>query len=134
MVNKTIGNEFEADFCDLLFENGFWAHNMAQTRAGQPADVIAARHGVAYIIDCKVCSHNKFPLTRIEENQESAMLCWERCGNTSGLFALRLASDNSIHIFTLGELIALRIVGVRSLTEREIRDGMSFAEWVGSCP
>lgn len=134
MVNKIIGNEFEADFCDLLFENGFWAHNMAQSQAGQPADVIAARHGISYLIDCKVCCNNKFALSRIEENQESAMSLWENCGNTSGLFALRLPSDGSIFMLTLGELLSLRALGVKSLSEHEIRNALSFAEWVGDCP
>ena len=33
MTNKKIGNDFESDFCEILFENGFWRHNLAQTQA-----------------------------------------------------------------------------------------------------
>ena len=54
--NKQAGNAFERSFCEMLFSKGFWVHNFAQNRDGQPADVIAVRNGIAYLIDCKVCS------------------------------------------------------------------------------
>ena len=57
-TNKKLGNTFEAELCEILFEEGFWAHNLAQNQAGQPADVLAARNGRTYLIDCKVCSEN----------------------------------------------------------------------------
>ena len=53
MSNKKIGNGFEAEFCEKLFQNGYWVHNLAQNAAGQPADVIAVRNGVAFLIDSK---------------------------------------------------------------------------------
>ena len=65
MSNRKLGNSFEAELCEILFENGFWVHNLAQNQAGQPADIIAARNKVAYLIDCKVCSGNGFPLSRV---------------------------------------------------------------------
>ena len=52
MSNKKIGNGFETEFCEKLFQNGYWVHNIAQNAAGQPADVIAVRNGVAFLIDC----------------------------------------------------------------------------------
>ena len=54
--NKKLGNDFESRFCEILYSEGFWVHNLAQNSAGQPADVIAARNGKTYLIDCKVCS------------------------------------------------------------------------------
>ena len=39
-TNRKIGNTFETEFCELLFQRGFWCHNMAQNAAGQPADVL----------------------------------------------------------------------------------------------
>jgi Holliday junction resolvase len=83
-TNKKLGNDFEAEFCEILFENGFWAHNMAQNAAGQPADVIAVRNEKSYIIDCKVCSNGRFPLSRIEDNQHLSMKLWEESGNHTG--------------------------------------------------
>lgn len=53
-TNRKIGNSFETEFCELLFQHGFWCHNMAQNAAGQPADVIAVKGKTAYLIDCKV--------------------------------------------------------------------------------
>lgn len=80
-VNKTMGNHFEEELCELLAEQGFWAHNLAQNQVGQPADVLAVRDNIAVLIDCKVCSNNRFPLSRIEPNQEAAMTMWEAQGN-----------------------------------------------------
>ena len=74
--NKKNGNRFEEEFCKLLAEHGFWAHNMAQNQVGQPADVIAVKNGIPILIDCKECETNRFPLSRIEGNQEGAMTRW----------------------------------------------------------
>lgn len=93
MSNKKLGNDFESQFCEILFEKGFWCHNLAQNQAGQPADVIAVRNGKAYLIDCKVCSNHKFALTRMEDNQDLAMELWDRCGNGDGWFALLIGED-----------------------------------------
>ena len=88
MTNKKIGNDFESDFCEILFNEGFWTHNLAQNANGQPADVIAARNGKTYLIDCKVCSNQGFALSRMEENQDLSMELWKDCGNGEGWFAI----------------------------------------------
>ena len=93
MNNKTIGNRFEQDLCEILSEYGFWSHNMAMNKAGQPADIIAVRNGKAYLIDAKVCSNDEFPLSRIEENQTLAMELWKERGNGEGWFALKLGKQ-----------------------------------------
>ena len=80
-VNRTVGVRFENDLCDLLAECGWWAHNLAQNQTGQPADVIAVKNNIAVLIDCKDCENNRFPLSRIECNQEGAMTLWEQRGN-----------------------------------------------------
>ena len=88
--NKSIGNHFEEVLCNLLSDHGFWAHNMAQNQTGQPADVIAVKNNIPVLIDCKVCSNDRFALSRIEPNQEAAMTLWEMQGNEHCYFALRL--------------------------------------------
>ena len=128
MVNKLVGNRFEQELCDKLREWGFWAHNMAQTSAGQPADIIAVRDGIAYLIDCKVCENNRFRLSRIEENQENAMTLWETMGNSPCWFALKL-TDGSIWMLSLCELLARRAAGVASYNEQDIRSGVLFDTW-----
>ncbi len=89
MSNKKMGNQFEAELCEILAKEGFWCHNLAQNSAGQPADVIAVKDGKAYLIDCKVCSQGKFLYSRIEENQDLSMELWHDCGNGYGWFALK---------------------------------------------
>lgn len=91
--NKTVGNAFEQAFCRKLADAGFWVLNVPQTAAGQPADVIAAKNGMTYLIDCKVCGLNSFPLRRIEENQANAMNLFQACGNDSAWFALLMQGE-----------------------------------------
>lgn len=105
--NKKLGNSFETDLCQLLYQHGFWAHNFVQSKDGQPADVIAVKNGKAFLIDCKVCSNNYFKFGRLEENQINAMNLWEEVGNGNGLFAIRLALDNSILLLTKQECLEL---------------------------
>lgn len=89
--NRSLGNGFEHRFCEMLADAGYWAHNMAQNSAGQPADVIAVKNSFPHLIDCKVCSKDTFPLSRVESNQELAMNLWTLCGNPSAWFALELS-------------------------------------------
>lgn len=96
MSNKKLGNQFETELCEILSDHCFWAHNLTQNSAGQPADVIAVKDGEAYLIDCKVCSQGKFQYSRIEENQDLSMELWRDCGNGIGLFALKF--DTAIYM------------------------------------
>lgn len=126
MSNKIIGNHFEQQFCERLFENGFWVHNLAQNSAGQPADVIAVRNGNAYLIDCKVCSTEKgFSLNRIEDNQSLSMELWEKVGNNSCYFALLY--DEEIYMITFAELRANK---KSSLNPDDIKSCMTLDEWL----
>ena len=93
MNNKKLGNSFEAELAEILANDGYWVHLLAQNSAGQPADVIAVRDGESYLIDCKVCSQGKFLFSRIEDNQESAMELWHDCGNGVGWFALKFDDE-----------------------------------------
>lgn len=131
MSNKKLGNSFETDFCQLLYQHGFWVHNFVQSKDGQPADVIAVKKGKAYLIDCKVCSNNYFNLGRMEENQINAMTLWEDVGNGNGLFAIRLAVDNSILMLTKKECLSLlkeqKQIGFKKL----IQLGKPLNQWLG---
>lgn len=91
--NRKIGNTFESDLCELLYEHGYWAHNLAQNASGQPADVIAVKSGTSYLIDCKVCRTNRFSIARMEENQDLSMELWKSCGNGEGWFAVLIGGQ-----------------------------------------
>ena len=129
--NRAVGNEFEQELCELLFNNGFWAKNLKQDSAGQPADVIAVRNRIAYLIDCKDCSAKGFDLHRIEDNQITAMDLWEECGNGQGWFAIKF--DNEIWLmtsFTIRAYMSYR----STLPFDEIRkSAIPFDKWVAKC-
>lgn len=128
MNNKKIGNDFESDFCEILFENGFWVHNMAQNASGQPADVIAARNGKTYLIDCKVCSVRGFVLNRMEDNQDLSMELWKSCGNGEGWFAVLIGEQIAmIPHFTIKALRNQQSY----MNELEIREyGTPLEKWL----
>lgn len=128
MSNKKLGNDFESEFCDILAEEGFWCHNMAQNAAGQPADVIAVKNGDAYLIDCKVCSRDRFPIDRIEPNQVLAMDLWRECGNGNGWFALEFSDD--VYMVSLDAMWDCK--GCYQSMTRELAEayGIRLNEWL----
>lgn len=128
MSNKKVGNDFEREFCEILSENGFWVHNLAQNQTGQPADVIAVRDGKAFLIDCKVCSTGRFQLKRIEENQQLAMEHWLDMGNDEVWFALKL--DDNIVMINYLDLMCLKMIQ-SSLNIKEIfKQGIMIKDWI----
>jgi Holliday junction resolvase len=131
MNNRKMGNSFEDELCNILSGYGFWVHNMAQKKSGQPADVIAVKNKVSYLIDAKVCSNNEFPFSRIEENQDLAMDMWKECGNGLGWFALKLGSQ----IYMLNHYIMKAYRNKQSsLSAKEIFElGMPLEKWVKKC-
>ena len=131
-VNRKVGNSFEKELCRSLSAYGFWCHNLAQNSQGQPFDVIAARNGMSYPIDCKVCAKNIFKMERIEENQFSAMTLWKETGNGEGWFALRMMSGAVYFLsFDVVRSLALR---KSILSASEIRQfGITLEEWVFKC-
>lgn len=105
--NKKEGNSFERKFCETLSFFGFWALNVPQNAAGQPADVIASKNGKTFLIDCKVCSRRGFVLSRVEENQRNAMELWQACGNGVGWFAIE-TMNGAVWMISLEALDEIR--------------------------
>lgn len=126
--NRAVGNSFEQELCDKLFDYGFWAHNLTQNRAGQPADVIAAKDGTAVLIDCKDCEQNKFDLKRVEDNQITAMRLWEECGNDQGWFAIKINDEIYMTSYTIVMLFKSR-QSTMSLDDI-LRSSSPLREWV----
>lgn len=129
--NRAVGNAFEQELCDLLSAHGFWAKNMKQDSSGQPADVIAVRNKVAYLIDCKDCSGERFSLRRIEPNQETAMTMWEQCGNGQGWFAIKFSDEIYMMNYTKIARLANRCGSLKQDTIACI--AITFNEWVKKC-
>ena len=131
MTNKKIGNDFENRFVEILSQEGYWCHLFAHNQAGQPADVIAVRNGDAYLIDCKECSSNVFPLSRIEENQMLSMELWSDSGNGKGWFALKIEGE----IVMMNQWVLKALSNDKSvLNINDIHNnGLPFEKWLKKC-
>ena len=132
MSNKKLGSNFEQELCEKLSEYGFWVHNLAMNKSGQPADIIAVRNKQAYLIDAKVCSSRGFALSRVEENQDLALDLWEQRGNGQGWFALKVPT-NEIYMIPHFCIKAL-MVSQSMLAFAEIHQtGKPLEQWVKKC-
>lgn len=130
MSNKSNGTAFEREFARMLAGHDFWVHCIRDNANGQPFDVIAARDGVTYVFDCKDCIQERFPLSRVEENQKTAMGHWWGCGNTEPMFAIRLPGQN-IRIFSYSLMMDMVENGVRELSGKRIEERtLPFERWV----
>lgn len=130
--NRRVGTGFEKQLCMSLFGYGFWAHNLAQNSQGQPFDIIAARNGKSYPIDCKDCAKDIFKMERIEENQSSAMFLWRETGNGEGWFALRM-TNGAVYFLPFSKLESLSLLKT-VLSASEIRQfSVPLREWVEQC-
>lgn len=123
MDNRTLGTRFEQQFADLLFGEGFWVHLVAQTQVGQAADIIAVKDTKAYLIDCKVCSDNKFSKSRIESNQLYAMTLWKLSGNGCGWFALKVS--DGVYMLSIDKIpeYTMNIAEIKTA-------GIEVREWI----
>ena len=129
MNNKKLGNDFEQELCEILEDHGFWAHNFANRKNGQPADIIAAKGRLAFLIDAKVCTYDVFRLSRMEENQRYAMDRWIDCENGSPYFALK--TTNCVYMVTYDMLKTLEADGKKQLNILDIkRYGVPFEIWI----
>lgn len=129
--NRAVGNAFEQELCELLFEHGFWAHNLKQDNSGQPADVIAVKNKVAYLIDCKDCSSKGFDLRRVEDNQDTAMQLWDECGNGQGWFALKI--HENIYMMSYSTVMAYKSIQSTMSFEQIFEVAKPLERWVMQC-
>lgn len=129
MSNRKLGNDFERELALILAANDFWVHRLNQNQAGQPFDIIAVKNQYAEAIDCKVCTNDKFELSRIEDNQHSAMQRWRDCGNGEGWFALKL-SDGDIYMMSYMAAQRYANEGLLLLDEIEIRSQYEIHDWL----
>lgn len=94
--------------------------------------MLAVRNGRAYLIDCKVCDSGRFPFSRIESNQHTAMRLWKECGNGPGLFALRLG-DRCVYMMDHGRMTALSQDMASIGEETVVRCGIPLERWMREC-
>ena len=129
MINKKIGNDFEQELCEVLADAGFWVHNFANRKNGQPADIIAVKNHRAFLIDAKVCTYELFPFKRIEDNQQLAMDMWQECGNTTPYFALK--ARNEVYMVAYTTVMDLIRKGKKQLNFEDMNKyGTRLATWL----
>lgn len=129
VINKKLGNDFEKELSEILYDAGYWVHLLNQNKNGQPADIIAVKGGGAYLIDAKVCSFEVFPFRRIEENQELSMNLWVECGNITPYFALK--ARNEIYMVSWQTIKDLRSKGKKQLNFADMNKyGTRLATWL----
>lgn len=132
MTNRKMGNKFEREFAEILHRWGFWVHLLCQNQDGQPADMIAVRNKRAYLIDCKVCSSGKgFDLSRVEDNQITAMTAWWECGNGEGWFAVK--QNEQIYMVPFFILNGFRERRSVLPADDMIMYGEPLEKWILSC-
>lgn len=130
MSNKAAGTRFEKEFAEILARNWFWVHIFQDNKNGQPCDVIAARDGSAYLFDCKDCQNDKFPLSRVEENQYNAMKLFQLTGNRRGMFAMQFP-EAGIYLVDFEVLKKLKDDGVAQIGPDSIHKyGRSLQSWL----
>ena len=129
MINKKLGNDFEQELCEILADAGYWVHNFASRKNGQPADIIAVKNGKAYLIDAKVCMYEVFPFRRIEENQHLSMDMWIECGNVTPYFALK--ARNEVYMVSYEFIKELSEQGKKQLNLEDMNKyGTRLATWL----
>lgn len=129
MINKKLGNKFEKELSEILYDAGYWVHLLNQNKNGQPADIIAVKNGKAYLIDAKECTREIFPLKRMEYNQELSMGLWIECGNTTPYFALK--ARNEIYMVDYTTVMDLIRKGKKQLNLEDMNKyGTRLATWL----
>ena len=129
MINKKLGNKFEKELSEILYNAGYWVHLLNQNKNGQPADIIAVKNKKAYLIDAKVCSLEKFAFKRVEENQRLSMQMFIECGNTTPYFALK--ARNEIYMLSYKTIRDLIKQGKKQLDFAEINKyGTRLNTWL----
>ena len=128
--NKKLGSDFEQEVCRELAQEGYWVHNLANRKNGQPMDIIAVRENIACLIDAKVCTNGIFKTSRIEENQVLSMRRWFQTGNNLAMLWLKLP-DETVSVIVLNSEKELdELLGQKTLNEAYIRQ-LGFSQIIG---
>ncbi len=128
--NKKLGSDFEQEVCRELAQEGYWVHNFANRKNGQPMDIIAVRENIARLIDAKVCTNGIFKTSRIEENQVLSMRRWFQTGNNLAMLWLKLP-DETVSVIVLNSEKELdELLEQKTLNEAQIRQ-LGFSQAIG---
>lgn len=116
--NQKIGKAFEQEWLEHLYSRGMWAHFMNPAPDGsQPFDIIATDdtygHPIVSAFDCKTLSGKRFPLNRVEDNQEMSFKCLNAHGIHNTYFVVK--TDNTIYLFPSQYIFDKKNAGEKSI-------------------
>ena len=127
MINKSEGTKFEDELQAIFGRNEFWCHLFQQNVRGQPCDLIAAKNRRCLLIDAKDCKRDKFPLSRVEDNQFYSMQRWVMIAKFEAYFAFKL-SDGRIKIAPFNKVKLDLQAGVKSYEKEDFEQFSSIEE------
>ena len=78
-MNKKKGTAFEKELVEILADNGYWVR--MDKGFAQTCDIMAAKNGRMFLIECKTCKDDYFNLSRVEDNQNYSRQRFIECGN-----------------------------------------------------
>lgn len=114
---------FQKELCKMLSRHGFWAYETINKQSGQPVDVIAVKSDIGYIIECKVTKADRFPLSRVEDNQITSIEWFAKCKNHESWFAFYFEKHPDEILFVRAEkIIAMVDSGVVSVRYEELKE------------
>ena len=116
--NQQIGKTFEQEWVDHLVSLGMWAKYMYPAPDGsQPFDVLSIdnHYGdtIVFAYDCKTLSGKRFPLSRVEDNQELAFESLNHHGVPNTYFVIK--SGSTVYILPSQEVIDRKQAGEKSI-------------------
>lgn len=116
--NQQIGKSFEQEWIEHLRSLGMWVHFMQPAPDGsQPFDVLSIDNtygeSIVFAWDCKTLSGKRFPLSRIEDNQEMAFKSLNAHGVHNTYFVIK--TSTAIHLIPSQEVIAYKEAGEKSI-------------------
>lgn len=100
-MNEKIGSDFENYVVVKLRDRGFWVLRIPHSRNGQPFDILAVGNEKVIAIDCKTCLTDRFYMSRIEENQRTAMRLFKRLNPQENIiagFAFQFSGNKEVFV------------------------------------
>lgn len=70
-----------------------FVYNLPNKINGQPFDILAAKNNKFFAFECKNCSKDYFPLSRVEDNQIQAFNKLSSTGNYNYYFIFNFSGD-----------------------------------------
>lgn len=118
------GRQFEDICVKKLHQAGYWAHRIHPDESGQqPFDIIAVKGDKLCAYDAKVVeTGNRFPLSRIEDNQMNAFDLLEHKAPKAEIGLLILDETGTIKFASIERIHTLIWLGKKSMSLDDLPD------------